>query len=120
MQIQNSIAQVFGQVGKPPGVSAYGSVFATSGSGLTKFITNILRFLIVGAGIFALFNLVMAGYGFMSAGGDAKKVADATAKIWQTLMGLAIAVGSFVLAAIFGKLLFGDYNALLQLRVFGP
>ena len=84
------------------------------------FLNNIIKLLIVGAGIFALINLVLAGYGFMSAGDDPKKVAGAWAKIWQTLMGLAFAAGAFVLAAIFGQLLFGDYNALLQLRIFGP
>ena len=50
----------------------------------------------------------------MSAGDDPKKVTDAWGKIWQTLMGLAVATGSFVIAAIFGKLLFGDYGALLN------
>jgi hypothetical protein len=68
----------------------------------------ILQTLIVGAGIYALFNLVLAGYSFMSAGDDPKKIEGAWAKIWQTLLGLAVAAGAFVLAAIFGRLLFGS------------
>jgi hypothetical protein len=47
-------------------------------------------------------------------------VAGAWAKIWQTMLGLAFAAGSFVLAGIFGKLIFGDYNALLQIKIFTP
>jgi len=105
----------FGQVSPPPGVAQYGGL-----EGLSNFINNILKILIVGAGIFTVFNLVMAGYGFLSAGDDPKKVAGAWAKIWQSLLGLAFAAGAFVLAAIFGQLLFGDPNALLRIRIFGP
>jgi hypothetical protein len=105
----------FGQVSPPPGVAQYGGL-----EGLSNFINNILKILIVGAGIFTVFNLVMAGYGFLSAGDDPKKVAGAWAKIWQSLLGLAFAAGAFVLAAIFGKLIFGDWDALLQLKIYGP
>jgi len=72
------------------------------------------------AGIYAFFNIIIAGYAFMSAGGNPEKIANAWAKIWQTLLGLVIAAASFVLAAIFGQLIFRDPNALLQLRIFTP
>jgi hypothetical protein len=87
---------------------------------LPSFINKILITLIIGAGIYALFNLVLAGYAFMSAGDDPKQVAGAWAKIWQTLLGLAFAAGAFVLAAIFGQIIFGDYNAILQIKFFTP
>lgn len=107
----------FGSVNPPPGVVNYSSGTLT---GLSIFLNNILKLLIVGAGVFALINLVLAGYAFMSAGEDPKKVAGAWAKIWQTLLGLAFAAGAFVLAAIFGYLIFGDTNAILQLKIFTP
>lgn len=112
--MNNMVAQIFGKVNPPPGVAKYGS------DGITTFISNMVKLLIVGAGIFALFNLVTAGYSFMSAGGDPKKIADAWSKIWQTLLGLLVAAGSVVLAAIFGRLIFGNPNALLQITIFGP
>lgn len=102
----------FGTVNAPAGVSSYGS--------FAEFVSNLVKLLIVGAGIFAVFNLVLAGYAFLSAGDDPKRMQGAWAKIWQTFLGLAIAVGAIVLASIFGQLLFGDPNALLQIRVFGP
>lgn len=114
----NEIAQeIWGDVDLPPGVAQYGGL---SSSGPTNFINNIIRLLIIIAGIYALLNFILAGYGFLSAGGDAKKVADAWAKIWQSVIGLAVAAGAFVLAAIFGRILFGDYNALLRLRYYTP
>jgi hypothetical protein len=110
------VAQIFGTVNAPPGVNK----FTAGPQGITVFINALIKFAIVVAGLYALINIVIAGYEFMSAGDDPKKVAGAWAKIWQTLLGLAVAAGAFVLAAIFGYLIFGDPNALLQLKIFGP
>jgi hypothetical protein len=107
---------IIGNVNPPPGLIRFGNI--TEGG--TIFINIILNTLIVIAGLYAVFNLVLAGYAFMSAGDDPKKVAGAWAKIWQTILGLVIAAGALVLAAIFGKIIFGDWNALLRLRLFGP
>ena len=87
------------------------------GLAIGKLIQFSLRLLIIGAGIYALFNLVLAGYSFMSAGDDAKAVSAAWAKIYQTIIGLAFAAGAFVLAAIFGQLIFGDWNFLLSPKI---
>lgn len=84
------------------------------GLAIGKVIQLVIWLLIIGAGLYALFNLITAGYDFMSAGDDAKKVAGAWAKIWQTLLGLAIAAGAFVLAAIFGQLIFGNPTFILN------
>ena len=79
-----------------------------------NLIQLALRVLIIGAGVYALFNLVMAGYSFMSAGDDSKKVAGAWAMIYQTMLGLALSAGAFVLAAIFGQLIFGKWDFILN------
>lgn len=100
----------FGQVIPPAGLAQYGTV-ETGAIGV--FINLLLNVMVVGAGIYAVINLVLAGYSFMSAGDDSKKVAGAWAKIWQTMMGLAFAAGAFVLAAVFGWIIFGDPDALL-------
>ena len=114
--MQNYLSQIFGNVPPPPGVTNY----PTGPAGLSLFLNIILKTLIVAAGIYATINLVLAGYVFMSAGGDPKKIEAAWAKIWQTILGLTIAAGAFVLAAIFGWLIFRDVNALLQLKIFKP
>ena len=108
----------FGTIKLPSNiVSIYGT---DPGVAFGKLIQFALRGLIVVAGIYALFNLVLAGYSFMSAGDDSKKVAGAWAQIYQTLLGLAVAAGSFVLAALFGKLLFNDAFFLLQPTIPTP
>jgi len=85
--------------------------------GLGNLLNLVFKSMIVIAGVYALFNLIFAGYAFMSAGEDAKKVAGAWAKIWQSMLGLAIAAGAFVLAAIFGQLIFGDPTFILSPKI---
>jgi hypothetical protein len=104
----------FGQVTTPPGVSSFGAF------GLPTFISVILRTLVVGAGLYALVNFILAGYAFLSAGGDPQKISNASQKITLSIIGLLIAAGSFVIAAIIGKLIFNDPQALLRIRIYGP
>jgi hypothetical protein len=84
------------------------------GQAIGKLIQMVIWLLIIGAGIYAFINLILAGYSFMSAGDDSKKVAGAWAMIWQTMIGLAVSAGAFVLAAIFGELIFGQWDFMLN------
>jgi len=110
------ILQFFGKVDLPEPLKPYGSYK----TGLMKFANNILKLVIVGAGIFAFINIIIAGYTFMAAGGDTKKIDAAWAKIYNSLIGLLFVAGSFVLAALFGWLLFKDPTAILNPKIYGP
>lgn len=115
------VFDIFGTITNPlekvGGGSHYGGVRE---GGLILFINNIIRLLMVLGGVFALFNLIIAGYGFLSAGDDPEKMSAAWSKIWQSMMGLLFIVGAFVLAAIFGFLLFDDPTAILNPKIYGP
>lgn len=78
------------------------------------FLNSFLKLVFIAAGLWGFINLILAGYQFMTAGGDAKKVGEAWARIWQSLVGLLIIVSSFLIAAIMGILLFKDPSAILQ------
>ena len=101
----------FGTVTRPEALEKYG---AKPEAAIGTLIQYVIWILIIGAGIYALFNLVLAGYSFMSAGDDSKKVAGAWAMIYQTMLGLALSAGAFVLAAIFGQLIFGSWTFILN------
>ncbi len=118
--MNNLIAGVndfFGTVNPPPGIDRYGGDINV---GPMKFANNLLKFIIVIAGLYAFMNIIVAGYTFLGAGGDAKKVQQAWDKIWQSLLGLAFVAGSFVLAAILGWLIFGNAGAILSPEIYGP
>jgi len=115
--------QVFGQLAPPPpfqtgpGIAnQYGDIT----TGLVSLLNNIIRLLIMVGGLWAFINLILAGYGFLSAGDDPKKVASAWQKIWQSMMGVLFIIGSFVLASIFGYLLFGKADFFFKPIIYGP
>jgi hypothetical protein len=111
--MQKLIAQTnpFGTINAPSPVAKYAS---NPAQGIGSLIQLVVWILIIGAGVYALFNFILAGYAFISAGDDPKKVGGAWAKIWQTALGLAVAAGAFVLAAIFGQLIFGNASYILN------
>lgn len=88
--------------------------------GLILFITNIIRLMFVVGGMYAFVNLIIAGFQYMNAGGDTKQLTAAFGRIWGSLLGLIILVGSFALAALFGYLLFGDAGFILNPKIYGP
>lgn len=88
--------------------------------GVGLFITNIIRLLFVAAGVFALFNFLTAGFEYINAGGDSKKLEKAWSKIWQSLMGLVIMASSFAIASVIGYILFGSSFNLLSPTIYGP
>ena len=88
--------------------------------GIVLLLTNVLRLAFAAAGIFAFINFIIAGYQYMTAGGDSKALGAAWARIWQTLVGLLIIVLSFAIASLIGYLMFGDANFILNPKVYGP
>ncbi len=110
---------LFGKITLPTSVTdKYGSGVESGSIG--TFLNVIMKGLIGIAGVYALINLILAGYAFMSAGDDPKKIAGAWSKIWQTLLGLAVSAGAFVLAAIFGQLIFGKWDFILNPTIPTP
>ena len=117
------IAQIIGGITPPPAIQKWmGRPESEGGAilGLIPFVNALLKLIIVLAGLFAFFNIIIAGYQYMSAGSDPKKIGGATSKIWQSLIGLLLVAGSFVLAVIFGWLLFGDPAAIISPKIYGP
>ena len=107
----------WGKIEPPEPLAKFGDV---EGGAIGNFLNVIFKTIVVVAGIYTLFNLLTAGYAFMGAGDDPKKVAAAWRKIWQSLLGLAFTAGAFVLAAIFGQLIFGDPTFILNPSIPTP
>lgn len=111
-----NLFQVVGRIDPPGPVGSYGGVEG----GLGKFLNNIFMLLTVGAGIFALFNFIMAGYTYMGAKNDKEKIANAGAMIVNSLIGLLIIASAFVIAALAGQILFGHWDFILNPKIYGP
>ena len=106
---------VFGNVTPPYSSTSYPSDV----SGITIFFANVIRLIFLIAGLFVLIKIVLAGFAYITAGGEPKKLEQAWANIWQSLVGLLIMVSAFVLAAIIGQILFGDPTFILNPTLHG-
>ncbi len=83
----------------------------------TGFLRSIIIFIIVLAGIFSFWQILLAGFSYITASGDKAKVEMAQLKITHALIGLVIIAISFVLSAIAGKILFNDPNFILNPKI---
>ena len=77
------------------------------------FITTIIRFFVIVAGLFTLWQFLIGGFTYITSGGDKAKVQEAGNKITMSLIGLVVIAASFVIIAIISQLLFGDFTAIL-------
>lgn len=108
-------APIVGQINNPLLPASYGDI-----TGLGLLISNVLRLFFVVAGILALFNFITAGFQYMSSGGDPKAIQSAWNKIMYSLIGLVLMTSAFVLAAIFGYLIFNEPLFMLRPAIYGP
>lgn len=93
--------------------------FEKSG-GIVGLITSSIRLLVVIAGVFALFNFVTAGLGYITSQGDPKALELARQKIFMSVIGLLIIAASFLMAGLAGWVIFGDAGIFLFPKVYGP
>lgn len=78
---------------------------------LTTYISSIVGMMTIFASIWFLFMLLFAGYEWISAGGDSKRIAAARDRITHAFVGLVIVVGSWSLLAVAGQ--FFGYDSLI-------
>lgn len=90
---------------------------STNGEGLFLFISNIFKLAGVIAGIILIFRLITAGYLYFSAMGDPKKFQQAGDTITQSILGLVVIAGAFILAGLVARFTGID---ILNPTIYGP
>lgn len=110
------MAGIFGSIKNPLPSTSYGSV----STGLPLFISNILKVLFAAAGLFAFFNLMFAGFTYVTSNGDQKKIEQAISSINMSLIGLVIMVAGAAVTGVVSYLLFGSATYILQPSITGP
>jgi hypothetical protein len=125
LKLEREIIMLLTLIGTVLASNPWGTVSPPAGmvadpGAIGRLIVSIIRLLITAAGIYAIINFILAGYGFMGAGGDPKRVADAWAKIWQTILGLIVVVGAVVIGSIVSSVLLGSPTAIFEITIYGP
>ncbi|RLC35730.1 hypothetical protein DRH14_00080 [Candidatus Shapirobacteria bacterium] len=111
------LAGIFGSIKAPQGIDKYIGTAGNKGNALFLFMNNIFKLIGVVAGIFTIFQFLMAGFAYISASGEPKKIELAWAKIWQAIIGLVIVASAFVIAGVIGRLTQID---VLNPEIYGP
>lgn len=75
------------------------------GNRLNTVISGLIGFLTTIAGLWLIFQLIVAGYQWINAGGDKNNIEAAQKKIYHSIIGLIVVVLAWVIIAIIGTLL---------------
>ncbi len=76
-----------------------------TGDRLNQMISSIIGFLTICAALWFLFKIFMAGYAWISAGGDTEKTTEAWHTITNGIIGLVIVVAAWVIVGLIGTMI---------------
>ncbi|MGI6776154.1 MAG: hypothetical protein ACOX5S_02615 [Patescibacteria group bacterium] len=79
------------------------------GEGIAHLISVVIGLFTLVAGLWFLFQLILGGYAYMSAGGNKEKAQAASQKITQALIGLVIVVLAIFIINLLGYILGVDF-----------
>lgn len=114
---------IFGDITSPFGA---GRAFTAAGDyadiskGLPLFISTVVRMITIAGGIWMFFNLLIAGFMYLTANGSQETIGKAWNMIWQSLVGLVIIAAAFAITGVISQLLFGDAFTILKPVIYGP
>lgn len=78
--------------------------------------SNVLKAVLSLGGILAFVFIIVGGFKFLTAGGDAKATADAQKILTMAIAGVVVAVAAYALMTVLSNTLYGGNN-LLQFNV---
>lgn len=116
------MADFFGTIDNPlkkVNPNGYGELNDQINGPLT-LLGNIFQLIALGAGLYALLNMLLAGMRYISSNGDKGATEIARKQMYNSLIGIIIVVLSFTIAAIIGQVLFGSADYLFKPKIYGP
>ena len=106
----------FGTIDAPEYINTVGDL---KDGGVVKIMNNILKTAMVIAGLWSFINLIIAGFTYITSGDNPEEITKAGQRIYMSIIGLVIVVGSFTLAAIIGWIIYKDASAILSPKIYG-
>ena len=77
----------------------------TVASEFSAVISRIIGILTIIAGLYFIFQLIIGGYSYMTAGDDSQKMTKATKQITSSLIGLVIVAAAYAIISLLGSIL---------------
>lgn len=99
-----------GQIGGEEGFGPWGwlgssSKISTAAEIFTNILSRTIGVMTIVAGIWFIFQFIIGGYSYMTAGNDSQKMGQATQKITSALIGLVVIVAAYAIISLLGSLL---------------
>lgn len=119
----NATDEILGTIDVPPGVEEYqASAKAKTGAdiGIIYFVSNLIKIFAVVAGVWTLFNVILAGYIYLSSSGDAGAHQKVQTQVTNSIIGLVLIAMSFTFGALIGLIFFGDATFILNPKLPKP
>lgn len=110
--------EAIGTVVKTPGLDRFDT--AAGGIGIMLFVSTLIQVATIVAGIWVLFNLIFAGYTYLTSSGDSSAHGKVRDSISMSIIGLIIIVIAYSVIGIIGLLFFGDAGFIINPQVTGP
>lgn len=106
---------IFGNIDAPPGVAELNQ--QAGGIGIILFFSNMIKLITIIAGLWAMFNFILAGFTYVTSADDPGKIEKIGTKLTLSVVGIAIIVASYTMAALLGLILFGDATFIISPKI---
>lgn len=104
---------IVGTIDTPPGVGNYQDASGAD-IGIIYFISVLINVFAVVAGVWVIFNVILAGYIYLTSSGDSGNHEKARTQITNSVIGLLLIVMSYTIGGLIGLIFFGDASFILR------
>ena len=111
-----------GTIDKPEAVANFDTVggIGEGDIGVLFFFSRMISYITVIAGIWSFFNLILAGYTYVTSSGNAQNHTTVRDKITMSILGMILIVAVYAIAGILGTVFFGNSLYFLNPTIEGP
>lgn len=125
-QTPTDLGQIGGgeELGPWTDIGKKGTTIAVVALKFTFLLSRVISIMTVVAGLYFMFNIFIAAYGYLHAGGSDEKVKQSTESILHSVIGLIIVIAAYALVSLLGALLGFEIlkpgKFIKELGPFGP
>ncbi len=119
---QTDILDAVGTIDKPPGVAEFDEAggIAEGDIGILFFASRVIAIVTIFAGIWTFFNVLMAGFTYVTSSGNAQSHTLVRDKLTMSVLGILLIVTVYTVSGLIGVIFFGNATYLLNPVIEGP
>ena len=106
--------QLVGKVRVPEGVSLINTEVGQDQIGILLFASKLIQIITVIASIWAVVNVILAAYQYLSGGGKAENHSKVNNILTMSVTGLIIIVATYTIAGLIGSIFFGNAMYIIK------